>query len=584
MNKKILFSVILCLISIILGSVLVAATTTLNETAFQALSVPVNNSIQTGRITMNITLNATAGKAQNINVTYIVYNITRSDVAGTTPQYFCTNTSVPFLNTNVTQCTNDTRLFPDGVYNVTIFISNGSSNATPGVVIVASTVVANISFENYGPTVIVTGPGNSTGNNGTSLANADFINRVFDINVSLIDNVAAQNRSFFCELHIRKSLVQLSGTAGLYLNTTTSFTQNKTVIFSNASNFTFKVRSTEVLLNNTINAYGVSCRNSEQNDTYNLTIPQRLVVSDVVLPANVTKPIFKDSRGEVQTKFGFGDKIAISECSGNDNLDEKVQFNVTIKLPGIQNFSLNNVSLNFADTKELGIFQINCSASDSSGNINSSLAEFEIVPKVRADTFNEDKATEKPKGEILVAPGTTSEIALKTEGEARLMAEGSSLTFRFKNEQHTLKVIDVTKNDVEVEISSEHIKFRLKKGESKEVDLDNDGSNDVEVTLNMILSKKADIIVSVLSQPIKEEKEEVNLPSKRIVQRTNISWTPILIVLIVIIVLFLMIYYFKHRGRGGGNIKFTSKDLGLNRSEEEIRPYQPPQGYKFPGR
>ncbi|MEK6819388.1 MAG: hypothetical protein AABY10_05655, partial [Nanoarchaeota archaeon] len=294
---------------------------------------------------------------------------------------------------------------------------------------------------------------------------------------------------------------------------------------------------------------------------------------------NISSPVFKDKNNIVKTKFEFGDTVTISDCSGTDNADEAVQYNITVKLPGISSFTLTNVSLQFTDTNALGTYQVNCSASDSSGNINSSLTEFEIIRKVRD---NENLITaEKPKADIIVAPGTTSEVALSLQGEARLMTEDSALSFNYKGTTHTLKVIDVSSSEVEIEINSEPIRFRMKKGETREVDLDGDSINDMSVTVNTLITKKADIIVNLLTQRAKEttgERKEVTIPSRTTRESIDVNRTLILIVIIVLIVLVLIIYYFKNKG--SGKVNFNSKDLG---GREDITPYQPPAGYKFPG-
>ena len=561
MNKKIIFSVLVSLILMILAGVSVSALVDANLT----VGSTVNNSILAGTVKLNFTIVSTL---TGENVTTVNYTFTRVDGPGILPILFCTNGTVGTSRNNITECTNNTiTSLPDGIYNITISAYNESTNATFG-----RLIVSNVSVENWGPRVNITSPGA----NGTQLTDASFINREFEINFTLIDNVAANNRTAFCELRVTKQAATSNNISDLAVNSLTIF--NKTLRISNGTNVTFKVPSKNILLNGSQSSYQVYCRNSEQVTESNKSLAQNLTVSDTVLPNNVTSPTFKNSNDIVKTKFEFGDTVTISDCSGTDNTDEDVQYNITIRLPGLTSFTVQNISLSFEDTQALGTYQVNCSASDSNGNINSSLSEFEIIRKVRE---NERIETEKPKATIIVAPGTTSEVTLSLQGEARLMTEDSAISFTFKGTSHTLKVIDVSSSEVEIEINSDPIKFRMKKGETREVDLDSDGINDMSVTVNTLISKKADIVVNLLTQRSKEttgERKEVTIPSRATREISDINWTLILVVIIIIIVLVLILYYFKNRG--SGKVNFNSKDLG---GREDITPYQPPAGYKFPG-
>jgi len=585
LNGLLLFAILSILASVSVSAMLNATTILLgNVTGYNAgiVVTPVNSSILTGTVTLNFTVNSSPGRA-NANTIKTV-NYTFQPLEGGNSLHFCTNSSI--TSANVSQCTNNTALFVDGLYNVTIHIANGTG-ANDSLNSTTFLAGVNISIENFGPKIIITSPGNASAEisthviNNTVLVNADFLNREMEVNFSLRDNTAAQNRSFFCELHVIKNIgsptaAVVAGDAAL-----DSFLLNKTVTFSNATNVTFKVPSRSILLNGSNSTFQVKCRNSEarpNSSIYNLSFLQTMVVSDTVLPNNVTSPTFKNSNDIVKTKFEFGDTVTISDCSGTDNTDEDVQYNITIRLPGLTSFTVQNISLSFEDTQALGTYQVNCSASDSNGNINSSLSEFEIIRKVRE---NERIETEKPKATIIVAPGTTSEVTLSLQGEARLMTEDSAISFTFKGTSHTLKVIDVSSSEVEIEINSDPIKFRMKKGETREVDLDSDGINDMSVTVNTLISKKADIVVNLLTQRSKEttgERKEVTIPSRATREISDINWTLILVVIIIIIVLVLILYYFKNRG--SGKVNFNSKDLG---GREDITPYQPPAGYKFPG-
>ena len=289
MNKKIIFSVLVSLILMILACVSVSALVDANLT----VGSTVNNSILAGTVKLNFTIVSTL---TGENVTTVNYTFTRVDGPGILPILFCTNGTVGTSRNNITECTNNTiTSLPDGIYNITISAYNESTNATFG-----RLIVSNVSVENWGPRVNITSPGA----NGTQLTDASFINREFEINFTILDNLAAHgNRSFFCELRIAKQLATSKNLTDIAVNNLAIF--NKTTTFTNGSNITFKVPSRNILLNGSQSSYQVSCRNSEQAAVLNQSLVQNLTVSDTVLPNNVTSPTFKDSNNIAKTKFEF---------------------------------------------------------------------------------------------------------------------------------------------------------------------------------------------------------------------------------------------------------------------------------------
>jgi len=548
--KTIIFILIAILASISVSALQGAA---LNNTAFAGFIAPINNSILTGTVTFNFTLNSTNfnGTTKDINIS--VVNYTMVSVYGGGTITFCTNVTGGAATANVTACTNNTALFEDGLYNVTIHIANQTSAlaGTPN----STTALAgvNISIENFGPKIIITSPGNATAEisthviNNTILLDANFLNREFEINFSLRDNTAAQNRSFFCELHVVKNIgspTAIGGNAAL-----SSFLLNKTVTFSNATNVTFKVPSRNVLLNGSNSTFQVKCRNSGQSALYNLSFLQTLTVSDIELPFNASKPTFEDINNVKKTKFEYGDKITIKDCTGTDNVDEAVQKNITIKFPSI-GFGLSNISLSFEDTLTIGTYTVNCSVSDSSGNIVSNSSDFEIIPKVRGSSAAAVKGP-KPVSEGIVGKGSSESVEVTAEGVGRLIYVGGSLKFMVNNEEHSVTVKEIGKDSVALTISSTPFDISLTKGENKDVDVDGDGANDVNVKFNGVFSGKVDITLTVIAQPIKPietpvekeltAQERVAEAAKKITTGTNAIWFVIIVVVIIAIVGYLLV-------------------------------------------
>ena len=82
---------------------------------------------------------------------------------------------------------------------------------------------------------------------------------------------------------------------------------------------------------------------------------------------------------------------------------------------------------------------------------------------------------------------------------------GDKILFSYYYQQHQLKITQVTRDWVEFEVESQPQSFRLNKGDSVEVDLDNDDVFDLTVTLENILASKATLLVE------SHEREEVRV-------------------------------------------------------------------------
>jgi uncharacterized membrane protein len=93
--------------------------------------------------------------------------------------------------------------------------------------------------------------------------------------------------------------------------------------------------------------------------------------------------------------------------------------------------------------------------------------------------------------------------------EVSLMSLGEVMNFNIGEEEHSISFEDMSEDSVLILISSDPVYVALDVGESKEVDLDGDGVNDVLVTFNGFVGDEADITYEVLTTELVEETEEV---------------------------------------------------------------------------
>jgi lysophospholipase L1-like esterase len=118
-----------------------------------------------------------------------------------------------------------------------------------------------------------------------------------------------------------------------------------------------------------------------------------------------------------------------------------------------------------------------------------------------------------PSGSISSSPsGTQATIFYPTEsnlveGYSKSLGENWKLIFNIKNETHQLNIDNIIRDSVIITIKSEPLTFNLSIGETKQVDLDNDGVYDISVLLINITesssSLKAEIMIKVVDEVIK---------------------------------------------------------------------------------
>ncbi len=115
------------------------------------------------------------------------------------------------------------------------------------------------------------------------------------------------------------------------------------------------------------------------------------------------------------------------------------------------------------------------------------------------------------------------------------MAETSTAKFTVGETEHSLTVTEVGADYVKVRLESDPIELELKVGESKKADLNADGANDVEILLNGIFGKKADITIKEVTEEAAEEKPEETETPTTPEEAGNYTWVWVLVIVIVVI-------------------------------------------------
>src|SRR3989344_4790121 len=196
----------------------------------------------------------------------------------------------------------------------------------------------------------------------------------------------------------------------------------------------------------------------------------------------------------------------IYECTSADSGSGINQYTLTLTKPqgGTVEKTPSDGKATFTgtDTNELGTYQVECKVKDNVGNIKTTTTTSENDFVVLASTGGTGGgggaggAGSSGTGEttVEVEPEQEAEAGqVTTSGTNFVIGVQGTVNFDVGTRSHSVKVLEVMDNQVTIEISSTPVVLTMIVGESKNVDLDDDGVDDLVVTLNRIVDDKADL-------------------------------------------------------------------------------------------
>tara|TARA_Y100000310_G_scaffold343159_1_gene449533 strand:+ start:48279 stop:50759 length:2481 start_codon:yes stop_codon:yes gene_type:complete len=249
-------------------------------------------------------------------------------------------------------------------------------------------------------------------------------------------------------------------------------------------------------------------------------------------------------------------------CTGTDILSGVSTYVTKLTKPGGTSVSKSataaGVEQTFkdSDTNEPGIYTVKCTLTDNVGNTNSVTKEFSALYASGGGATNGGGGGGSVREVSFDIDFSQDNVVESTV----LVAEGSSRTFTFDGATtHTLKVDDVEGNLVTITISSDPQTLTLNVGESKEVDLNEDGINDVEVTLNSVDNGVADIAIKKIEEGAKivaeEDRQAAELVSEVTEPTETVTGTPseggttgtVVTIIIIVVVILLLLWWFMRK-------------------------------------
>ena len=483
---------------------------------------------------------------------------------------------------------------PDGKYKWSCIAVNATSNSSV-VATAINTVFTNNAGNRVGSVNVTRGVGDGTGTNDTQanrtftvdtaapdtinlstkenasnnyvLLNADFTNGSVNLVFSVHDRLSG---AASCDV-IVNGVVRMAGLAvnstGTSLNTSANTANNSVSVLGFSSGVA--------------NNWSVSCIDNAGNTNSTNVTSVNITISDTVAPVinNIDQKLkFKGTvsgRKDVEaTTFDFGSPVNILGCNGTDNVDYfRTNATLYIKKPGSSDFSgdIKNDTggiekFTFTDTRDLGLYNVNCTIRDGSGNQNSTTKNFEIIRSVRkSNFFATTDGFRQP-----ISTGSRRDFGeLSTDSVKTRISEGGAFLFQVDGETHEVLVDEIKGDTITVIVQSDPITTTIKSGESKSFDVDNDGTNDIEVNLEAITSSnRADITFTRVSTPAPQtattEPSTPPRPSTPIITREEAG--SLLKILVVVFVILLIVYFFiRIKKRPSNKLQFNRRDLGAYR-------------------
>ena len=289
-----------------------------------------------------------------------------------------------------------------------------------------------------------------------------------------------------------------------------------------------------------------------------------------------------------KTKFFFGDKITL-RCTRKDVTAGFNETNISIQTPidttvehlekstTTKTNTEDDYDLTFTRTKNLGDYLVFCSTTDKANNVNATANfTFEVVTKPpTGGSPYQDPNFQSPVATVIIGSGSTSTIGPLTEtGTSRLIAKTATAVFTIYEKEHSFTVKEVSKESVTYTIDKSFDVVIAGK-ETKTVDVDADGKDDVSVEFHKIFSKKADTtfkLIGVKAGPKTEQKQkdEDKVITTPKVTGKKAPWVTIVLGIIVLALLIFAVLHFmagrdRHGPTGKQPVSFNKKDLGAYR-------------------
>ncbi len=427
--------------------------------------------------------------------------------------------------------TNSTKLIPDGNYtiNVTVYATNYSAQR----VAVNSTTLDDIIIDNSPPTVIEinVSDGVSTHWNDSDLKGTRYLkNATITVTVVINETVAfgvtpklywnvTETANFSSIHHDYVNLTNLSTATGAIKQFNATFAPSQ---FDHGTNFSFLV-----VVNDT-SARNISIVDGVNDQGFNFTI-------DATAPSTPTVTAPSDTTVDALSSSGI-----TYSCQGSDDMSS-IDYTWTLTYPSDDTTTFNgSSSVNFNGTTidDIGEYDVKCTVTDEVGySTDSSTYNFDVSASETTgggsggEGEGED-ISEDVEDLLNEVTGETHDLGtISTTGKSQKVMQGDGGRFVLAGETHAFKIETIGESYVTLTVASPNPQeITINTGETRELDVNEDGTEDLSITLNSVSNGEADITFTGMATGQEGEGE-----GEIIEEGTSLIWLWILIIAVVVI-------------------------------------------------
>ena len=446
---------------------------------------------------------------RNQNFIFINWTYTETNFANLTFRLFNTTSNVNTTTYNTTTY----QINITGVnqnesytYNVTIRDLANNQNVTETRTLTLDNVFPLIEFTSS------TNANNTFSNKNSILINVSITeNNEANITFRLFNSTSSVNETVFSgsNLTVNRSIdVSLSGS-----NLNRKFTYNVTIV--NKANDANTTETRTITLDNT-NPTATITEPSSTTITVSNSIKYTCDCSDGLSGVNTCTTKLTKSGGITIEKTGSGTEHTFTGT----------------------------------DTNEAGTYTVDCTAKDTAGNSGTATQKsFNALYSGAGGSGGGaggggsgggggGSAGSSTNNPVTIKQGENIDVGtLSTTETYTSIAKEGTVSFTVTGSSHSAKVLEVRDTSITVEISSTPQVLTLTVGETKDVDLTDDGKNDLSVTLKSITNSKADLVFKSLEVSAPGEQPSGEKPGVVTGKeaKPSLTWLWLLIVIIIII-------------------------------------------------
>jgi len=182
-----------------------------------------------------------------------------------------------------------------------------------------------------------------------------------------------------------------------------------------------------------------------------------------------------------------------------------VTYSWTLTKPNSQTKTGTTTSITFtgADTQSAGTYSLTCTATDAVGHATTSATK-QFTAHLTSSSSSGGSSGSSGGSSSGAAAEVKVDYNMDKEADATVefsKKEGQSTTISLDSKtSHTVKFKKITSSSVTLVIQSDPVEITLSVGESKQLDLDGDGTNELEVSLESISGGAAKVVMKKIAQ------------------------------------------------------------------------------------